>query len=143
MSERASRKNFPHFLSIPTRWMDQDPYGHINNVQYYSFFDTAVNEHLIRNAGLDVRTTREVGLVVETQCSFMKELNFPRTVHAGIRVTKLGNSSITYEIGLFRDDEEDAAALGRFVHVYVDRERQETVRIPDRVREAVEPLLAG
>lgn len=134
------RSDFPHFLAIPTRWMDQDPYGHVNNVQYYAFFDTVVNEHLIRTAGLDVAATREIGLVVETQCRFLKEINFPQTVQAGIRVVKLGNSSIAYEIGLFRDEETDPAAFGRFVHVYVDRETRATVRVPERVREAVAPL---
>ncbi len=138
-----NRDAFSHLLAIPTRWMDQDPYGHVNNVQYYSFFDTVVNEHLIRNAGLDVRTTREVGLVVETQCRFLKEISFPQTVHAGMRVTRLGNSSITYEIALFRDDETEAAAVGRFVHVYVDRETRESVRVPERVRAAVAPLTVG
>lgn len=141
--ERPGRADFPHLLAIPTRWMDQDPYGHVNNVQYYSFFDTAVNEHLIRHAGLDVRTTREVGLVVETQCTFLKEISFPQTVQAGLRVTRLGGSSVTYEIGLFRDDETDPAGLGRFVHVYVDRETRETVRVPERVRAAVAPLVAA
>jgi acyl-CoA thioester hydrolase len=138
-----ARGEFPHFLAIPTRWMDQDPYGHVNNVQYYSYFDSVVNEHLIREAGLDVQKTREIGLVVETQCRFMKEINFPQTVHAGIRVVKLGNRSITYEIGLFRDEETEAAAIGRFVHVYVDRETRASVQVPERVRAAVAPLVTA
>lgn len=139
-ADLPGRGAFPHVLAIPTRWMDQDPYGHVNNVQYYSFFDTAVNEHLIRSAGLDVRESREIGLVVDSQCRFLKELSFPQTVHAGLRVLRLGNSAITYEIGLFRDAEVDPAALGRFVHVYVDRETRRSVAIPERVRAAVAPL---
>ena len=137
------RSDFGYLQAIPTRWMDQDPYGHVNNVEYYSFFDTVVNEHLIREAGLDVMGTQEIGLVVETNCRFLKELTFPQVVHAGIAVEKIGNSAITYRISLFRDDEEEPAALGRFVHVYIDRETRETVRIPDRVRDAVAPLMPG
>ncbi len=135
------RQDFRWFLPIPTRWMDQDPYGHVNNVEYYSYFDTVVNRHLIEHAGLDPARTAEVGLVVETQCQFMKEITFPQTINAGIRVIKLGNSSVTYQIGLFRDEEEDPAALGRFVHVYVDRGTRETVRVPDRVRDALAGLV--
>lgn len=138
-----TRGDFPHFLAIPTRWMDQDPYGHVNNVQYYSFFDTVVNEHLIREGGLDVQATREIGLVVETKCRFLKEINFPQTIHAGIRVAKLGTRSITYEIGLFRDKETEPAAFGHFVHVYVDRETRKSVAIPERVRAAVAPLVVA
>lgn len=137
------RSDFHTLLAIPTRWMDQDPYGHVNNVEYYSFFDTVVNEHLIREAGLDVVNTPVIGLVVETKCRFMKELSFPQTVHAGMRVPKIGNSSITYEIALFRDDEDDCAAFGHFVHVYVDRQNRNTVRIPDRVRDAVAGFMMG
>lgn len=144
MSENSpTRADFPHELAIPTRWMDQDPYGHVNNVEYYSYFDTVVNEHLIANAGLDPITTDVVGLVVETQCRFMREITFPQIVNAGLRVLKIGNSSITYQIGLFRDDESEPAALGRFVHVYVDRETRQTVRVPDRVRDAVASLVVG
>lgn len=135
------RSDFPRLLPIPTRWMDQDPYGHVNNVEYYSYFDTVVNDHLIREAGLDVVNTPVIGLVVETKCRFMKEISFPQTVHAGMRIPRIGNSSITYEIALFRDDEADCAAFGHFVHVYVDRKTRETVRVPDQVRDAVAPFL--
>lgn len=134
------RGDFDRLLPIPTRWMDQDPYGHVNNVEYYSFFDTVVNAHLIQEAGLDVVKTREIGLVVETKCRFLKELSFPQTVHAGMRVPKIGNSSVTYEIALFRDDEADCAAFGQFVHVYIDRETRKTVRVPDRIRDALAPF---
>ena len=135
------RSSFARLLAIPTRWMDQDPYGHVNNVEYYSFFDTVVNEHLIREAGLDVVRSPEIGLVVETKCSFLKEISFPQTVHAGMRVPRIGNSSVTYEIALFRDAETDCAAFGHFVHVYIDRKSRQTVRVPDRIRTALKSVM--
>lgn len=141
--DRPERGDFGHFQAIPTRWKDQDPYGHVNNVEYYSFFDTVVNEHLIRHAGLNPRATPVVGMVVETRCRFFREIAFPETVEAGLRVTKLGNSSIVYEIGIFKDGEADICALGDFVHVYVDRGTMRPVRVPDHVRAAVTPLLTG
>lgn len=142
MSDRpVTRDAYRHFLSIPTRWMDNDVYGHVNNVTYYSYFDTVVNKHLMEHAGLNPETTREVGLVVETRCQFKKELTFPDVVDAGMRVIKLGRSSIVYEIGLFRAGEEDPAAFGHFVHVYVDRETRKTVSLPERVLQAVRPLV--
>lgn len=141
-TDLPTRSDFRHLLAIPTRWMDQDPYGHVNNVEYYSFFDTVVNEHLIRKAGLDVVNSPVIGLVVETKCRFMKEISFPQTVHAGLRVPRIGNSSITYEIALFRDTDAECAAFGHFVHVYVDRQTRETVRVPQMVRDAVAPLVA-
>ena len=143
MSEKTApppRSAFPHLLAIPTRWMDQDPYGHVNNVQYYAYFDTVVNRQLILEAGLDVVNSPFIGLVVETKCQFLREISFPQTVHAGMRVKKIGRSSIVYEIGLFRDDEDECAAIGHFVHVYVDRESREPVAVPDEVRSAIAPL---
>ncbi len=138
MSDAApDRGDFRYLLAIPTRWMDQDPYGHVNNVEYYSFFDTVVNEHLIREAGLDVVRSPVIGLVVESKCRFLKEISFPQIVHAGMQVTKIGNSSVSYEIALFRDDEADCAAFGHFVHVYVDRGTRQTLRVPDQVRAAL------
>lgn len=137
-----SRADFSTLLAIPTRWMDQDPYGHVNNVEYYSYFDTVVNDHLIRKAGLDVVNTPVIGLVVESKCQFMKEISFPQTVHAGMRVVKLGNTSVTYHIALFRDDEDSPAAIGHFVHVYVDRKTRATVRVPDQVRDALVEFIA-
>ena len=135
------RAAFPHFQVIPTRWMDNDVYGHVNNVVYYSFFDTVVNTHLVEQAGLDPASSEEVGLVVETGCRYFSEITYPQTVEAGMRVTKLGNSSVVYEIGLFVEEGERPSALGRFVHVYVDRESRETVRVPDRIRQALAPLM--
>lgn len=134
------RSAFPHLLAIPTRWMDQDPYGHVNNVQYYAYFDTVVNRQLILEAGLDVAESPFIGLVVESKCQFLREISFPQIVHAGMRVTKIGRSSIIYQIGLFRDDEDACAAIGHFVHVYVDRETRHPVTVPEAVRSAVAAL---
>jgi len=136
-----ARKDFPHFLEIPTRWMDQDPYGHVNNVEYYSFFDTVVNEHLIRHAGLVPRDTPVVGMVVETKCRFLREISFPETIDAGMRVTKIGQSSIVYDIALFKQGVDTPCATGHFVHVYVDRATMQKTAIPDAVRRAIEPLI--
>jgi acyl-CoA thioester hydrolase len=136
------RGDFPHFMAIPTRWMDNDVYGHVNNVTYYSYFDTAVNHHLIETGGLDMHKDTAFGVVAETGCRFFGELKFPDIIDAGLRVTRLGNSSVTYEIGLFRSDSEEPAALGRFVHVWVDRETRRPVPIPSKIKRALEPLLA-
>jgi acyl-CoA thioester hydrolase len=138
-----SRADFPHCIAIPTRWMDNDVYGHVNNVTYYSYFDTAVNEHLIRFGGLDFANDSAVGLVAETSCTFHKSLSFPETIDAALAVTKLGKSSVVYEIGLFRQDDDEPAALGRFVHVWVDRLSQRPVPIPARIRAALEPLVVS
>ena len=138
---RALRTDYRHFLAIPTRWMDNDTYGHVNNVTYYSYFDTVVNEHLIRSGGLDPANDTVVGYVVETICRYRKTLSFPETVDAGICVVRLGSSSVTYDIGLFRRDDEEAAATGRFVHVWVDRRTQRPAPLPVRIRTALEPLL--
>lgn len=137
------RGDFPHFMAIPTRWMDNDVYGHVNNVTYYSYFDTAVNHHLIEAGGLDMHNDTAFGVVAETGCRFFSELKFPDIIDAGLRVTRLGTSSVTYEIGLFRNDSDEPAALGRFVHVWVDRETRRPVPIPHKVKRALEPLLAG
>jgi acyl-CoA thioester hydrolase len=139
---RVGRVDYRHFLAIPTRWMDNDSYGHVNNVTYYSYFDTAVNEHLIRAGGLDIARDPVIGIVVETACTFHRSLAFPEVIDAGLRVTKLGGSSVVYGIGLFRQGEDEAAATGRFVHVWVDRATQRPAGVPPRVREALVPLLA-
>jgi acyl-CoA thioester hydrolase len=138
-----SRADFPHFIAIPTRWMDNDVYGHVNNVTYYSYFDTAVNEHLIRFGGLDFSNDSTVGLVAETACTFRKSLSFPETIDVGLAVTTLGKSSVVYEIGLFRQDDDEPAALGRFVHVWVDRVSQRPVPIPERIRAALGSLVVS
>ena len=140
-SER--RDGYRHFLEIPTRWMDNDVYGHVNNVIYYSYFDTVVNGYLISSGSLDIERSLIIGLVVETQCRFFKPIVFPDAVHAGVRVARLGNSRLRYEIGLFRNDEETAAAQGHFVHVYVDRETRRPAGLPAEMREALEKILAS
>ena len=118
--------------------MDNDQYGHVNNVVYYSYFDTAVNGFLIEASGCDVRLLPAIGIVAETSCRFLKELSFPDTVHAGLALEKLGSSSVVYRIGLFRNDDVEPAAIGRFVHVYVDSATRRPVPIPEPVRRALE-----
>lgn len=137
------RADYPHMLTIPTRWMDNDVYGHVNNVVYYSYFDTVVNRYLIDTGVLDIRTSPVIGLVVETQCRYFAPLAFPDTVHAGLRVARLGRSSVRYEIGLFRNDEPQAVAEGHFVHVYVNRETSRPVTLPDALRSVLERLTPG
>ncbi len=137
------RADFPHFMAIPTRWMDNDIYGHVNNVTYYSYFDTAVNHHLITAGGLDIHDGPAFGVVAETSCRFLKQLQFPDVVHAGVRVGRLGRSSVHYEIGLFRGDDVEPAALGTFVHVWVDRATRRPVPVPDAIRAALAPLAAA
>ena len=137
------RDRYPHFLTVPTRWMDNDVYGHVNNVVYYSYFDTVVNEYLISTGVLDIERSPVIGLVVETQCRFFKPLTFPDTVHAGLRVARLGRSSVCYEIGLFRNEDNTAAAQGHFVHVYVERESRKATALPPEMRAALEKILVS
>ena len=136
----AVRTDFPHFLAIPTRWMDNDAYQHVNNVVYYSYFDTAVNQFLIAQGVLDIHADRVVGLVVDTGCSYFHSIAFPDTVHVGVRVARLGNSSVRYELALYRNDAPLPAAAGHFVHVYVDRPSGKSVPIPAKVRELLQTL---
>lgn len=138
MSPRDRRRSdYRHFQIIPTRWMDNDIYGHVNNVNYYSYFDTAVNQYLIEHGALDIHQGEVVGFVAETSCSYFRPLAFPDAVAAGIRVTRIGNSSIRYEVGLFRNDDEEIAAAGHFVHVYVDRRSGRSVPVPAATREVL------
>lgn len=136
-----TREAYAHFQVITTRWMDNDVYRHVNNVVYYSYFDTVVNQYLIEQGALDIEKSEVVGLVVETQCRYFSPIAFPSKVHAGLRVAHLGNSSVRYEVGLFRDDEQRAAAQGHFVHVYVDRATNRPVALPAALRAALTPLL--
>ena len=143
MSERASahkRAQYRHFLPIQTRWSDNDAYGHVNNVVYYSWFDTVVNEYLITSGALDIQASAVVGLVVETQCNYFSELAFPERVDAGLRVAHAGRSSVRYELALFGADSDTASAQGHFVHVYVDRASRRPVPLPPALRAAVERL---
>jgi len=134
------RSAFPHFTALPTRWMDNDLYGHVNNVVYYSYFDTAVNAFLIARGVLDIHHGDVVGFVVDSGCSYYQSLSFPDIVHAGIRVSKLGTSSVRYEIGLYRNDDALPAAFGHFVHVYVDRTGGKPVPIPASARTVLQTL---
>lgn len=142
MSDRPSpsaRADYRAFRTLTTRWMDNDPYGHMNNVVHYSLFDTAVNGWLIENGVLDIHAGEEIGLVVETGCRYFSELAFPDKVTAGLRVARLGSSSVRYEIGLFRNEDDTAAAEGFFTHVYVDR----ATRRPRVLSEFLRQKLAG
>jgi len=146
MSERPLpelRAGYRHFRAISTRWMDNDVYGHINNVQYYSFFDTVVNGYLIAEGALDPQASAVIGLVVETKCNYFESLTFPDEIQAGLRVGRIGGSSVRYEIGLFRGDATQAAAQGHFVHVYVDRATRRPVPLPDALRRALAPLVTA
>ena len=136
----APRSAFAHFLAIPTRWMDNDVYGHVNNVVYYSYFDTAVNQFLIERGVLDIHKGEVVGFVVDSGCAYFSSVSFPDVVHAGIRVAKLGNSSVRYEVALYRNDDPSPCAAGHFVHVYVERSSNRSVPIPSPVRSVLETL---
>jgi acyl-CoA thioester hydrolase len=140
--QALARADFRHFLPITTRWMDNDVYGHVNNVVYYSYFDTVVNRYLIEQGVLDIHRGTVIGLVVETGCHYFAPLAFPQTVDAGLRVARLGTSSVRYEIGLFADDSQRAAAQGHFVHVYVDRESRRPAPLAQPLRNALQALAA-
>jgi acyl-CoA thioester hydrolase len=132
--------DYPHHLVIPTRWMDNDVYGHVNNVVYYSWFDTAVNRFLIDEGVLDIAASPTIGLVVATNCAYFASVAFPDDIVAGIRVAHLGNSSVRYEVGLFRVGSPHPAAAGEFTHVYVDRASNRSVPIPAEVRAVLETI---
>jgi len=135
------RGAYKAFRAISTRWMDNDAYGHVNNVVYYSWFDTAVNAHLIEQGVLDIEHGQTIGLVIETQCNYFEPLAFPQTVDAGIRVARLGNSSVRYEVGLFAQGAPLTAAKGHFVHVYVDRVTRRPTPLPQPLKTVLEKLL--
>jgi len=139
----TNRGEFRVLLTITTRWHDNDHYGHVNNVVYYAYFDTAVNGYLIEASGTDIRDLPAIGIVAETSCRFLRELSFPDTVHAGLALEKLGNSSVIYRIGLFRNEDTEPAALGRFVHVYVDSATRRPVPVPAPIRAALTVLDEG
>jgi acyl-CoA thioester hydrolase len=134
------RSAYKAFRSIGTRWMDNDAYGHVNNVVYYSWFDTAVNAYLIEHGVLDIHHGQAIGLVVETQCNYFSPLAFPQTVEAGLRVARLGHSSVRYEVALFAQDQDLCAARGHFVHVYVDRVSRRPVSLADPLKQLLETL---
>ena len=134
------RSAYKAFRAIGTRWMDNDAYGHVNNVVYYSWFDTVVNAYLIEHGVLDIHHGQAIGLVVETQCNYFSPLAFPQTVEAGLRVARLGHSSVRYEVALFAQDQDLCAARGHFVHVYVDRESRRPVSLPGPLKQLLETL---
>lgn len=135
------RSAYKVFREVATRWMDNDAYGHVNNVVYYSWFDTAVNAHLIEHGALDIHAGSVIGLVVETHCNYFSPLAFPQTVDAGIRVARMGSSSVRYDIGLFAQGSELSAAAGHFIHVYVDRHSRRPVPLPQHLKTVLESLL--
>ncbi|MDN5420483.1 MAG: acyl-CoA thioesterase [Pseudomonadales bacterium] len=135
------RDDYRHFQPITTRWHDNDAYGHVNNVTYYSFFDTAVNTYLIEQGGLDIHDGEVVGFVVSSACDYFASIVFPERIEIGLRVGKLGNSSVQYELAVFKAGEQEACAAGRFVHVFVDRASNQPVPIPGMLREAMQGLL--
>jgi acyl-CoA thioester hydrolase len=134
------RAAYPYHHAIQTRWADNDVYGHVNNVTYYAYFDTAVNAYLTAQGALDIERGEVIGLVVETGCAFFAPVAFPEPLSVGVRVTKLGRSSVRYELAVFRDGARAAAAQGHFVHVYVDRRERRPVALPATLRAALEPL---
>lgn len=140
-TEAHRRSDYLHFQDITTRWADNDAYGHVNNVVYYSWFDTVVNAFLINNGVLDIEDSPVIGLVIETKCNYFDPVAFPDVISAGLRVTKLGNSSVRYEVGIFREGEDSASAQGHFIHVYVDRLTRRPAAIPDTMRSLLKNLL--
>jgi acyl-CoA thioester hydrolase len=135
-------EGYPHVREITTRWKDNDVYGHVNNVEYYSFFDTAINAWLIAEGGLDIEHGEVIGLCVESGCSFRGSIAFPETVDVHLRVGRLGRSSVTYELAIWRPSAEEPSATGSFVHVFVDRATRRPVENPERLRGALERLVA-
>lgn len=140
-AEPVLRHAYRHFLPVATRWMDNDVYGHVNNVQYYSYFDTAVNRYLIDSGWLQIATAPVIGLVVETRCTYHRSVAFPDLLEVGLKVERLGNSSVRYGLAIFRQGEATAVAEGHFVHVYVDRDSGRPVPLPAALRACLLPLL--
>ncbi|MDP3859240.1 MAG: thioesterase family protein [Stagnimonas sp.] len=136
-------QDYPYFVPVTTRWMDNDVYGHVNNVTYYSYFDTAANHYLIREGGLDIHGGAVIGLVVESNCRYFAPLEYPMTLQVGLRVDQLGNRAVTYGIAIFREGEDSAAAQGQFVHVFVDRASRRPAAMPDSLRAALERIRVG
>ncbi|MCY7358514.1 MAG: acyl-CoA thioesterase [Rudanella sp.] len=138
-----NRTDFRYFLPITTRWMDNDVYGHVNNVVYYSWFDTVVNQFLVVNGELDFQAGATIGLVIDTQCTYLDSVAFPDTIVAGLAVSKLGNSSVRYEAGIFKNEEQTASAQGQFTHVYVHRQTRRPVPIHDTLRALLQTILVN
>lgn len=140
-ARQHTRNEYRYFTSITTRWNDNDPYGHVNNAVYYEWFDTAINAYLIKQGVLDIKYSEVVGLVVRTSCDYFAPVAFPDQVNVGIRVARLGNSSVRYGVGIFRNDDEQAAAQGDFVHVYVNSQDRRPVELSIDLRACLAPLM--
>jgi acyl-CoA thioester hydrolase len=139
----SQRDAYPYLLDLNTRWKDNDVYGHVNNVEYYSYFDTVINSYLIREGGLDIHAGPVIGLCAESHCRFLQPLAFPERVSAGLRVAHLGRSSVRYEIALYGEGSQEPAAEGWFVHVFVDRQTRRSQPLPDALRAALGALQAA
>ncbi len=135
------REQFKFFFPIQTRWADNDIYGHVNNVTYYSYFDTAANSLLIQKTGFDIHHSDIIGLVVDSSCSFQQELSFPEIIEVGVAIGKIGNSSLRYELAIFKQGQQQAAAQGHFIHVFVDRENRKSTTIPEAMRDVLNHYL--
>ena len=139
--QSLARADYPHIATIPTRWADNDIYGHVNNVTYYAYFDTVVNNYLIEHGGLDIVNAPVIGVAVETMCRFSESVAYPETIELGLGVAKLGKTSVRYELAVFRLGGEEAVASGHFVHVFVDRTSNKPVPIPAPIRTALARLM--
>ena len=133
--------NYPHMETVKTRWSDNDIYGHVNNVIYYSYFDTVINNYLIKHAGFDIEKSAVIGIVVETKCRFNQPASYPEDIEVGLKISKIGNSSVRYELAVFRAGQDEEVACGYFVHVFVDRVSRKPVSVPDEIHSALLPLL--
>lgn len=140
-TDLINRSDYKTFYDITTRWMDNDVYGHINNVTYYSYFDSAVNRYLIEKGGLDIHKAPIVGYVVNSSCSYRKGISYPDEIEAGLRVNKLGTRSVTYGVGIFKKGESEASAFGDFTHVFVNRAEGKSVAMPEKIRSALSELV--
>jgi acyl-CoA thioester hydrolase len=137
-----NKHHFKFIFPIQTRWSDNDMYGHVNNIMYYSFFDTAANALLIQKAGFQLQNSPIIGLVVNSSCNFMQELSYPEVIEVGVSIAKIGNSSLTYDLAIFKQGQNDAAAQGNFVHVFVDRQTRKSTPIPNEMRDALHKFLS-
>ena len=139
----TERTGYPYFTDITTRWMDNDIYGHVNNVVYYSYFDSVANKYLIEEGGLDIHSAEIIGFVVASSCQYKSPIAYPKPIEAGFRVNKLGNSSVEYGIAIFKQGQPTASAVGTFTHVFVDRATDKSVAIPAPLRRALEAILVS
>ena len=136
-----NRQNFKFIFPIQTRWSDNDMYGHVNNIIYYSYFDTAANALLIHKAGFNLQHSPIIGLVVNSSCNFMQELSYPEIIEVGVSIAKIGNSSLSYDLAIFKQGQDNASAQGHFVHVFVDRKTRKSTPIPTHMVDALQQFL--